>query len=117
MNTYLFASKFDGMVASQITLAWVGQEFISLPQVQDTFDIPVTRKFTVNHPGALRPKTVSVKAKKSKGLQVTRTQISLASEHKVTYQNIQGQTVRGPESQPKGFVLDMYRPATMRGED
>lgn len=55
-------------------------------------------------------------SRKKKGLDVTRVQVPLGPEQQVTYQNIQGQTVKGPSGEPKGFVLDMFRPASMRGE-
>ena len=35
----------------------------------------------------------------------------------MTYQNIQGKTVRGPEGQPKGLVLDLFRPSYMGREE
>ena len=54
---------------------------------------------------------------------ITRNQVVFNSKtilrttRQVTFQNIQGQTIRGPEGEPKGYVLDMYRPQTMRGSE
>ena len=47
----------------------------------------------------------------------SRTQVPMAPEFPVTFQGVQGTTIRGPEGQPKGLTLDMLRPQTMRGED
>ena len=35
----------------------------------------------------------------------------------MTFQNIQGKTVRGPEGQPKGLVLDLFKPGYMASEE
>ena len=40
----------------------------------------------------------------------------LSPELVVTYQNVQGGTIRGPEGQAKGFVLDLFRPMSMQGD-
>ena len=53
------------------------------------------------------------KACRDKFLDVSRTQVPLAPEHIVTFQNIQGQTIRGPDKEPKGLVLDLFRPWNM----
>ncbi len=55
--------------------------------------------------------------RKKKTAQVQRTQVPLAPEHVVTFQNIQGQTVRGPGGEPKGLILDLFRPPSVRGSD
>ena len=81
----------------------------------DTWKLPVATLLTVDHPNAARAKKVKATTRKQKTVDVTSTQVPLAPELVVTFQNIQGQTVRGPEGQPKGFVLDMFRPQTMRG--
>jgi len=83
----------------------------------DTWKLPVATLLTVDHPNAARAKKVKATSRKQKTVDVTSTQVPLAPELVVTFQNIQGQTVRGPEGQPKGFVLDMFRPQTMRGEE
>ncbi|CAK0852500.1 unnamed protein product, partial [Prorocentrum cordatum] len=88
-----------------------------LEPVQDEWELPVTREFTVNHPGAARAKPVVAKSKRKKGLEVTRTQLSWAPEDQLTFQSIQGRTIRGPEGEPKGFVVDLFRPGTMQGEE
>ncbi|CAK0803316.1 unnamed protein product [Prorocentrum cordatum] len=88
-----------------------------LEPVQDEWELPVARVQTVNRPGAPRAKQFVVKSKQKKGLQVARTQLSWAPEDQLTFQSIQGRTIRGPEGQPKGFVVDLFRPGTMQGED
>ena len=88
-----------------------------LEPVQDEWELPVARVQTVNHPGAPRAKQFVVTSKRKKGLQVARTQLSWAPEDQLTFQSIQGRTIRGPEGQPKGFVVDLFRPGTMQGED
>ena len=85
--------------------------------MQDEWELPVARVQTVNHPGAPRAKQFVVTSKRKKGLQVARTQLSWAPEDQLTFQSIQGRTIRGPEGQPKGFVVDLFRPGTMQGED
>ena len=74
------------------------------------------RVFTVTHPGAPRAKQLVAKSKRKQGVQVTRMQLSWAPEDQLTFQSIQGRTIRGPEGQPKGFVVDMFRPGHMQGE-
>ena len=44
-------------------------------------------------------------------------QIPLTHEDDMTFQNVQGKTVRGPEGQPKGLVLDMFKPGYMCKEE
>ena len=85
--------------------------------VTDGWDLPVKKIFTIDHPNAPRAKQVRATGKKKTSIALTRTQIPLAPEFPVTFQGIQGTTVRGPEKQPKGFVLDLFRPQTMRGEE
>ena len=84
--------------------------------VSDMWEFPFNRSITVNHPLGPMPVRGNKQSRKKKGLDVTRVQVPLGPEQQVTYQNIQGQTVKGPCGEPKGFVLDMYRPASMRGE-
>jgi hypothetical protein len=79
----------------------------------DTWKLEVKKTFTVDHPNVSRAHT----SKKKSSVDVTRTQVPLAPEWPVTFQGIQGTTVRGPEGQPKGLVLDLLRPQTMRGEE
>ncbi|CAK0894177.1 unnamed protein product [Prorocentrum cordatum] len=88
-----------------------------LEPVQDEWDLPVARVQTVNHPGAPRATQFVAKRKRQKGLQVARAQLSWAPENQLTFQGIQGRTIRGPEGQPGGFVVDLFRPGTMQGED
>lgn len=70
----------------------------------------------MDHPAAARCKTKQVTAKKVKNVEVRRIQVPLAPEFPVTFQGIQGVTVRGPEKQPKGLVLDLLRPEDMNTE-
>ena len=85
--------------------------------VQDDWKLPANRVVTVDHPNAARLKRVRLTSRKDKTIDVSRTGVPLAPEHQVTFQNIQGQTVRGPEGQPKGLVVDLFRPHSMRGEE
>ena len=79
----------------------------------DTWTLEVKKNFTVDHPNVSRAQT----SKKKPSVDVTRTQLPLAPERPVTLQCIQGTTVRGPEGHPKGLVLDLLRPQTVRGEE
>ena len=88
-----------------------------LEPVVDDWALPVKRSYTVDHPNAPRAKRVKVTARKETRIDVVRTQVPLAPEFPVTFQGIQGTTVRGPEKQPKGLILDLFRPQTMRGPD
>jgi hypothetical protein len=84
---------------------------------EDTWECPQDKIFTVENPGSARAKRVKVIGKKRKVMMaISRTALPLAPELVVTCQNVQGQTVRGPEGQAKGFVLDLFRPSTMQGE-
>jgi len=60
---------------------------------------------------------VKVTAKKETMVDVSRTQVPMAPEFAVTFQGIQGTTIRGPEGQPKGLTVDLMRPQTMRRPD
>ena len=64
---------------------------------------------TINHPGAPRAKAVKLGNKREVTIDVTRCQIPLTHEDDMTFQNAQGKTVRGPEKEPKGFVIDLHR--------
>ena len=46
-----------------------------------------------------------------------RCQIPLTHEDDMTFQNAQGKTIRGPEQESKGFVIDLFKPRTMGAED
>ena len=70
--------------------------------------MPVDAVATVDHPGAARPKVIKLGAKKQNTIEVTRYQVPITHEDDMTFQNAQGKTVRGPEQQPKGFVVDLY---------
>ena len=41
----------------------------------------------------------------------------LTHEDGMTFQNVQGKTIRGPEGQPKGYVLDLFKPGNMGPEE
>ena len=88
-----------------------------LEPTKDDWQLPIRKSFTIDHPNALRAKHVQVTAKKAKDVDVSRTQVPMAPEFPVTFQGIQGTTIRGPEGQPKGLVLDLMRPQTMQGPE
>ena len=46
---------------------------------------------------------------KAKTVEVTRHQLPFTDEDVGTYQNWQGKTSRGPEKEPKGLVIDLYK--------
>ena len=83
---------------------------------KDTWKLPIETVATFDHPGALRPKVVKLTSRKAKTIPVLRCQIPLTHEDDMTYQNAQGKTIRGPEGQPKGFVIDLFKPGYM-GKD
>ena len=84
---------------------------------RDSWDFPLAKVYTINHPNAARPVKRCATGKKKATVEVTRVGCALAPEQVVTFQNIQGQTVRGPQGEPKGFDVDLYRPSTMSGND
>jgi hypothetical protein len=84
---------------------------------ENKWDLPIDTLATINHPGAPRPKTVKLRAKRHAEVKVLRCQLSLTHEDDMTYQNAQGKTVRGPEDQAKGFVIDLFRPPNMLDEE
>ena len=67
----------------------------------------------MDHPNAAGPKQVKASSRKDILLECSRTQIPLAPQLIVTFQNIQGQTIRGPDKEPKGLVLDLFPPWNM----
>ena len=71
---------------------------------------------TIDHPGAPRPKTVKLGRRAQRKRRVTSHQIPLTHEDDMTYQSVQGKTVRGPEGQPKGFVADLYKLPIMHND-
>ena len=107
--------RFDGESEDYTGLGKPGVWHLE-PETDD-WALPVKRSYTIDHPNAPRAKRVKVTAKKATKVDVTRTQVPLAPEFPVTFQGIQGTTVRGPEHQPKGLILDLFRPQTMRGEE
>ena len=107
--------RFDGLVEDYTGLGKPGVWHVE--PTTDEWRLPVNKSFTVDHPNAPRAKRVQVKAKRKTEIDVSRTQVPLAPEFPVTFQGIQGTTVRGPENQPKGLTLDLYRPQTMQGEE
>ena len=50
-------------------------------------------------------------------VEVASVQIPLTHEDDMTFQNVQGKTVRGPENQPKGFVVDLFKPRNHTKEE
>ena len=82
---------------------------------QDTWELDVDVVTTIDHPGAFKPKRVKVTANKQRNLaiEVTSCQVPLTHEDVMTFNNIQGKTVRGPQGEPKGLVLDLFKPPWM----
>ena len=77
---------------------------------------------TIDHPGALRTKTIKLTSRKHRTVEVWRCQLPLTHEDDMTFQNAQGKTIRGAEEhdangkavrEPKGFVVDLYKPPSM----
>ncbi len=83
----------------------------------DDWKLPYQQAFTIDHPNVARARRVKATSRKGKFLDAWRTQVPLAPEHIVTFQNIQGQTIKGPQDEAKGFVLDFFRPWNMSGDD
>ena len=109
------AVRFDGCTEDYTGLGLPGVYFLT--PASDEWDLPIERTMTIDHPGALRAKTVKVTGKKKNPeAKVTRTQLPLAPAGVGTFQNIQGTTVRAAEGGPIGFDVDLFRPSTMRGE-
>ena len=84
---------------------------------ENDWKFPIEKRITIDHPGAPRPMAVKQNAKSQKILEVTSCQIPLTHEDVMTLQNAQGKTIRGPEKQPKGFVLDLYKPQNMSKDE
>ena len=81
---------------------------------EDEWHLKVKAITTVNHPGAPRP--IIAQSKKEQKVDVIRWQIPLTFEDDLTFQKAQGTTVRGPELEPKGFVIDLFHFPTMSKE-
>ena len=84
-----------------------------LKPTEDKWDLPIDTVMTIDHPGAPRPKVVKMTAKKHSEVKVLRCQVPVTHEDDMTYQNAQGKTVRGPEGQAKGFVVDLFKRPSM----
>ena len=84
---------------------------------EDSWKFEIEQSVTIDHPGAARPKVKQQTSKKKKLIDVASCQIPLTHEDDMTFRNAQGKTIRGPEKQPKGFVLDMYRPSHWSNKD
>ena len=106
--------RFDGCTEDFTGLGRPGVWF--LEPVEDTWEFPVETAVTVNHPQCRRSKKLKKTSRKKRYLDVTRTQLPIGPELVCTFQNVQGTTIRGPEKQPKGLILDVYRPWNMRGD-
>ena len=70
-----------------------------LEPTTDEWKFPQKKVITVDHPNAAGPQRVKATCRKDKLLDASRTQIPLAPEFIVTFQNIQGQTIRGPDKE------------------
>ena len=85
---------------------------------KDTWEMPIETIATIDHPGAPCRKRIKQNTRTKKPtLEVASCQIPLTHEDDATFQNWQGKTARGPEGQPKGFVIDLYRPSYMGKEE
>ena len=101
--------RFDGCATDYTGLGMPGVWRLS-PQ-QDTWKLELEEKHLVkriDHPGA-QPRTCKVTSCKAKFVEVTRHQLPFTDEVVGTYQNWQGKTSRGPEKEPKGLVIDLYK--------
>jgi len=103
--------RFDGCADDYTGLGKPG--VWHLAPKQDTWKLPLDAVTTINHPGAFRPKRVKASASKDATAEVTSCQLPLTHEDDMTFQNIQGKTVRGPRGEAKGLVLDMFKPGYM----
>ena len=84
---------------------------------QDVWKMPIDTVAIIDHPRAPGPKVVKLSSRKQATIEVTSSQEPLTHEDDMTFQNVQGKTIRGPEKQPKGFVVDMYKPQNMGPEE
>ena len=110
--------RFDGCTEDYTGTGRPGVWYVE--PTTDEWKLPHKKVYTVDHPRASGLKRVKAASRKDKFLEASRSQLPLAPEFIVTFQNIQGQTVRGPDKQPKGLVLDLFRPQNMgfaTGED
>jgi hypothetical protein len=99
---------------SSVDYTGLGMPGVYFLKVQKrTWQMVIDRHITIDHPGAPRPKTVKCPKKPR---DVTSYQIPLTHEDDMTYYNVQGKTIRGPEGQPKGFVADLYKKKLMHEE-
>ncbi len=107
--------RFDGISEDYTGLGKPGVWHVE-PN-EDTWHCPQDKIFTVGNPQNAGAKRVKVIGKKRKNtVAIKRTALPLSPELVVTYQNVQGGTIRGPEGQAKGFVLDLFRPMSMQGD-
>ena len=85
---------------------------------KDTWKLPVdAATVTINHPGAARPKVIRGTSRQHRTIEVLRCQLPLTNEGEMTFQNAQGKTIRGPNKEPKGFVIDLHKPWNMKKEE
>ena len=80
---------------------------------KDDWKLPIKSTATIDHPNAPGTKRVKMKAKKNATLELTRCQMALTPENPNTYHGWQGGTVKGPDGEPKGFVVDLGRKKSM----
>ena len=105
------AIRFDGCSEDYTGLGKPG--VWHLEPKKDVWHLPIERTATIDHPGAPRPKVVKLTRRKDATLEVTRCQLALTHESEGTYQNWQGKTARGPRDEPKGFIVDLFKPNQM----
>ena len=101
------AVRWDGCIEDYTGTCKPG--VLYLAPKEDDWDLPIDAVATINYPGAPRSKVVQLGNKKQVTIRVTRCQVPLTHEDDMTFQNAQGKTIRGPEGQPKGFVVDLHR--------
>ena len=112
--------RFDGCSEDYTGLGKPGVWYLSPQQV--AWNLPMDEVATIDHPGALRTKTIKLTSRKHRTVEVWRCQLPLTHEDDMTFQNAQGKTIRGAEEhdangkavrEPKGFVVDLYKPPSM----
>ena len=82
-----------------------------LEPVGDSWTLKYRMATVVNHPHAIKKKRTQLTQ-----VPMTRYQIPAAPEMVGTYQNFQGKTVQGPDGEPCGRTIDLFKPDYMSME-
>ena len=106
--------RFDGCTADYTGLRRPGVWFLE-PKTAE-WKLPTRKVFTVDHLRSVQAKKVHSASRRAVAIDVRRAQVPLCPELVRTFHAIQGTTFRGPEKQPKGLLLDVFRPSRMQGE-